>query len=226
MTPSCLGVKIPSGDIMELKGKVINFLGDSITEGLKTSCEDARFSNIIARKTGAMCNNYGISGTKISLKAGDTPETERMHRSFVMRYTEMEKDADIIVVMGGTNDCGAKIPFGDFDTRDEYTFYGALRSLYEGLINMYPESVIVVMAPPHYLEEGHHNDSDSLRAYVDVIKEVAAFYGLPLLDLYSTSGLQPKVDILKEKYMPDGCHPNDEGHKILASKILAFLKNM
>lgn len=211
---------------MELKGKIINFLGDSITEGMKTSCEDARFSNIIANKTGAICNNYGISGTKISLKEGDNPETERMRRPFVLRYKEMDKNADIIVVMGGTNDSGAKIPFGDFDSRDEFTFYGALHSLYEGLINMYPESVIVVMTPPHYLEEGHPRENNSLRGYVDVIKEVAAHYALPILDLYSTSGLQPKVEILKEKYMPDGCHPNDEGHKILASKILSFLNNL
>ena len=211
---------------MELKGKVINFLGDSITEGMKTSCEQARFSNLIAEKTGAVCNNYGISGTKIALKEGDAPETERMHRSFIIRYEEMEKDADIIIVMGGTNDSGAKIPFGDFDSRDNFTFYGALHNLYEGLINMYPDSLILVMTPPHYLEEGHPREEKCLRAYVDIIKEVAQFYSLPVLDLYSVSGLQPKVEILKQKYMPDGCHPNDEGHKVLAQKILAFLNNM
>jgi len=203
---------------MDLKGKKINFLGDSITEGLRTSSEAARFSNLIAERYDAICRNYGISGTKIALR-----DDEAHERAFVVRYKDMDDDADIVVVMGSTNDCGAKNPFGTFDSRDDYTFYGALHNLYTGLINKYPDSTIVVMTPPHYLEEGDPTRDDSLRAYVDVIREVAEYYSLPLLDLYATGKLQPAVPVLKEKYMPDGCHPNDEGHKILAQKISSFL---
>ena len=63
-----------------------------------------------------------------------------------------------------------------------------------------------------------------MKHYVDVIREIAEYYSLPVLDLYSTYGIQPKVAVLREKYVPDGLHPNDEGHKILAEKIAAFLK--
>ena len=38
------------------------------------------------------------------------------------------------------------------------------------------------------------------------------FYGLPVLDLFSTSGLQPKVDIIKETYMPTDCIPPMQVH--------------
>lgn len=51
---------------MELKGKVINFLGDSITEGHGTSDKAYRFTSLIQNSTGAICNNYGISGTRIA----------------------------------------------------------------------------------------------------------------------------------------------------------------
>ena len=51
---------------MNLSGKKINFLGDSITHGSGTSGEDKRFSNLIAAKTGAICRNYGIGGTRIA----------------------------------------------------------------------------------------------------------------------------------------------------------------
>lgn len=40
------------------------------------------------------------------------------------------------------------------------------------------------------------------------------------------SGLQLSVPIIKKKFMPDGLHPNDEGHIILAQKICNFLKNI
>ena len=65
-----------------------------------------------------------------------------------------------------------------------------------------------------------------LKEYVDVIKEVAAYYGLPVLDLYIKSGMQPAVPIVKERLMPDGLHPSDEGHKILAQRVKGFLESL
>ena len=45
---------------MELKNKKINFLGDSITEGVGTSAEDKRFTNIIAEREGAVCRAFQL----------------------------------------------------------------------------------------------------------------------------------------------------------------------
>ena len=66
----------------------------------------------------------------------------------------------------------------------------------------------------------------TLKQYVDAIRQIAEYYSFPVLDLYATYGIQPKVDIHREKFVPDGLHPNDEGHKILAKKIVAFLRSM
>ena len=41
-------------------------------------------------------------------------------------------------------------------------------------------------------------EETNLAGYVSIIREVAEFYGLPVLDLFFTSGLQPKVDIIKD----------------------------
>ena len=56
-----------------------------------------------------------------------------------------------------------------------------------------------------------------------MIKEVAGYYGLPVLDLFAGSGLQPEVDIIKQEYMPDGLHPSDKGHKRIAERLYGFL---
>ena len=61
---------------------------------------------------------------------------------------------------------------------------------------------------------------------MDAIKEICAYYAVPVLDLYRVSGMQPKVPVLMERYMPDGIHPNDAGHAILANKLRAFLEHM
>ena len=50
--------------------------------------------------------------------------------------------------------------------------------------------------------------------------------GLPVLDLFRTSGIQPKTDKIREIYMPDGLHPSDAGAKRVAERIYGFLKTL
>ena len=65
-----------------------------------------------------------------------------------------------------------------------------------------------------------------LKTYVNIIREMAEYYSLPVLDLYAESGIQPKVDAIREKFCPDGLHPNDAGHVLLANKIYAYLRSL
>lgn len=214
---------------METKNKKINFLGDSITEGVGASCPENNYVSVFGRISGAQVRNYGIGGTRIA-KQRSKSDSEKWDMDFVGRVEDMDADADIVVVFGGTNDFGhGDSKIGDFESRDEYTFYGAMHSLCIKLINKYPNSEIIFMTPLHRLGEDDDVNGIGLRnqrnlaGYVDIIKEVAAYYGLPVLDLFSTSGLQPKVDIIKELYMPDGLHPSDRGAERIARRLYSFI---
>lgn len=218
---------------MELKGTKINFLGDSITEGHGTSSPENTFCMLIEREYEAICQNYGIGGTRIARQ--HTPSIdERQDRDFCSRVSEMDADADIVVVFGGTNDFGhGDAPLGNMSDRTPDTFYGALHTLYTELLEKFPESPIVVITPLHRLNEDNpRGDSNkpqnvgTLKTYVEIIREVAEYYSLPILDLYKESGLQPNVPIINEKYFADGLHPNDEGHKVIAKKIASFLQTL
>lgn len=214
---------------MELKGTKINFLGDSITEGAGTSSHDKMFTMLIEREYGAICQNYGIGGTRIARQK--TPTEEKWDRDFVSRVPEMDADADIVVVFGGTNDFGhGDAPIGTMSDRTPYTFYGALHCLYTALIEKYPDVPIVVLTPLHRITEdiptGDNKPAPvgTLKEYVNIIREVAEYYSLPVLDLFKESGLQPKIPVIQQKYVPDGLHPNDAGNEILAHKIARFLE--
>lgn len=214
---------------MELKGTKINFLGDSITEGAGTSSHDKMFTMLIERVYGAICQNYGIGGTRIARQK--TPTEEKWDRDFISRVPEMDNDADIVVVFGGTNDFGhGDAPLGTMSDRTPYTFYGALHCLYTALIEKYPGVPIVVLTPLHRITEdiptGDNKPAPvgTLKEYVNIIREVAEYYSLPVLDLFKGSGLQPKIPIIQQKYVPDGLHPNDAGNEILAHKIARFLE--
>ena len=212
---------------MNLNGLKINFLGDSITEGHGCSSVEKQFTSLVAAQTGAVTRCYGIGGTRIARqsKPSDWP---RHDLDFPSRVAEMDPDADLIVVFGGTNDFGhGDAPFGDFADRTVDTFCGALHVLYTALLEKYPEATIMVMTPLHRATEAIPNmHGKVLKDYVDMIRRTAEHYSLPVLDLYAVSGMQPAVPVMKEKYMPDGLHPNDAGHVLLTNRIVRFIESL
>ena len=218
---------------MNLKGLKINFLGDSITEGHGCSSEEKRFTDKIAAEYGAITRCYGIGGTRLARQTAPSGNP-RHDLDFPSRVAEMDPDADVVVVFGGTNDFGhGDAPLGTFADRTPYTFYGACHHIMTRMHERFPGKPMVILTPLHRLNEDNPKGDGNkaynvapLKVYVNIIREVAEFYSIPVLDLYAESGIQPKVDVIRERYCPDGLHPNDAGHELLAKKIFAYLKAM
>ncbi|MBQ7849485.1 MAG: SGNH/GDSL hydrolase family protein [Clostridia bacterium] len=212
---------------MNLKGLKINFLGDSITEGHGCSCEALRFADRIAAEYGAITRCYGIGGTRLARQTKPS-ENARHDLDFPSRVAEMDPDADVVVVFGGTNDFGhGDAPFGTPADRTADTFCGALHELYTSLLTKFPRAQFVVITPLHRATESIPNmHGKVLKDYVDEIRAAAAYYSLPVLDLWAEYGVQPAVSVMKDMYMPDGLHPNDAGHVILTNKIVKFIESL
>lgn len=66
----------------------------------------------------------------------------------------------------------------------------------------------------------------TLSTYVDILKQSAASYSIPVLDLFATSGMQPRIEAHKQAYIPDGLHANDAGHVIIARRLANFLNSL
>ena len=216
---------------MELLNKKVLFLGDSITQGVGVSAPQNRYTDVFASLSGAEVFNYGISGTRIARQINPTEASPSFDRNFVDRSLVMNDVADVVVVFGGTNDFGhGDAPIGCFNDTSDSTFYGAMHTLCRNLICKYPKALIVFMTPLHRLNEESTLKKfgqryATLRDYVGIIKEVCEYYALPVLDLYSVSGMQPSVDVNRELYMKDGLHPTDLGAKRIAELLFSFLKN-
>ena len=86
---------------MKLEGKIVDFLGDSITEGVGVKdCENNRYDNRIKKQ----CNlkvayNYGISGTRIAHQRKPS-EKPRYDLCFCGRAYDLIPKADVVVVYG------------------------------------------------------------------------------------------------------------------------------
>lgn len=214
---------------MELKGKKMNVLGDSITQGVGVQNKENMFVNRLEASEGFACvRNYGISGTRIA-RQSPLYGSDKYQAAFSDRYVDMDDDADIIAVFGGTNDYGhGNAPIGKFSDRDNTTYYGAWHVLLSGLMTKYPDAVIFVMTPIHRVNDSNPSpfNAKPLSLYVDIIKEVAAYYAIPVLDLYTMSGIQPDHPLRRKLHCPDGLHPNDAGHKLIADRVAGFLKSI
>ena len=222
---------------MKLEGLKINFLGDSITQGVGASSEETVYHAVLKREANlAEVRNYGISGTRFALQKGTEarPKDDYVDvNSFSERFASMDDDADVVVVFGGTNDYGhGDAPIGGFSDRTPDTFYGACHYLFSGLIKKYIGKEIVIMTPLHRIGECKNTGSQkawgagTLKEYVNIIREVAEYYSLPVLDLYASSGLQPEIKEIQENFIPDGLHPNDAGNTVIAKRLKAFLESM
>ncbi len=211
------------------KGKKANFLGDSITIGSWGGTDGKSWSNIdrpYPKVLGELLGldtvrNYGIGGTHLSsaFNSTDSPSEKAM----ASRYVEMDDDADLIVVAGGTNDYGHTdtAPFGTIADTTDISFYGALNVLCKGLIQKYIGKTIVFMTPLHRANDTNVNPTTNKKLvdYVDAIKEVCALYGIKVIDNFRELGFCPSIYEWMCAYQEDGLHPNPNGHTLMAKRL-------
>ena len=223
---------------MELKGKIIDFLGDSITEGVGVCDQNNRYDNVAHRRLGLAAHyNYGIGGTRLAHQSAPS-ETPRYDLCFCGRAYLLEKSADLIVVYGGVHDyIHGDAYFGKMEDRTPETFCGAVYFLMNFLKTNYEGKKIVFMTPAHMHFKGISDkcltgrpmkkpDSQPLSAYVEVIKARGKELGIPVLDLFEKLPIDPNNESDREKYTVDGLHFNDDGHEILANTLCDFLESL
>lgn len=224
---------------MELQGKIINFLGDSITEGSGVKdIENCRYDNVIHKQYGlAAHRNYGIGGTRLAHQS--VPSDNPAHDlCFCGRAHRMDKNADIVVVYGGANDyIHGDAYFGTMADQTPATYCGAVYYLMRILKERYPDKTIVFVTPAHMHYQGHPDsepsprpikkpDAKPLRAYGDVIKERGKEFHIPVLDLFESLGIDANDPHDRETYTSDSLHLNDAGHAVLAKVLGEFLESL
>ena len=220
---------------MELKGKIIDFLGDSITEG--HSVEDIpnnRYDNVLKRLCGLKeVYNYGIGGTRIAHQIKPS-EKARWDLNFCGRAYDLYPEADIIVVYGGVNDYyHGDAPFGEVGDKTRETFCGCVDFLLGFLHETYPKAEIVFMTPAHCLNDAEPSASLNktvpgypLIKYIRAIEAIAAIHNVPVLNLYEKLPIDPNDPADCRMYTAEGLHFNDAGHRIIAETLKKFLEEL
>lgn len=198
-----VGVKI--GGVSSLNGKHVAFIGDSITQGVFSKFPPSGMMWRVAKPFGGLIaetandmdyGNFGIGGALLSGSAWDSVLT---NCSKVTGY-------NIAFICAGTNDYGNNASSANFT------------SAYQTVVDtMKANNTEVVAVTPVYRtsKTGKNTQGLKLKDYCDIIKSVAAAKGIKCIDLYTLTN-----DGVFITYCPDGLHPNEVGHKIMADLII------
>ena len=161
---------------------------------------------------------------------------------------------DYILFEGGTNDAdligdatGEVKPekFGSFtltnwgtDVAESYygfdvtTFCGAFEYLIKRLLNNYPTSRIgYIVAPKMGVTNNYTPEVNNRAYYFETAKRICEKWGVPYIDLWNKSPMNPRLPIFYTENDPDafyrdGQHPSVKGYDYLTTSIEEFTKGL
>jgi lysophospholipase L1-like esterase len=168
--------------------------GDSIAEGWIASSPSGAWPAVAARTHGLDVVNLGYAGSA----RGEVPSAQQI----------AALDADVISVSHGTN-CWSRIPFSTAMFREQTRAFLAV--LREG----HPETPIVVTSP--ILRPDAEETANVLGATLVDLRLTMEHLTRELIDAGDTQlTLVEGGDLIGPDDLPDGIHPGDHGHRVLA----------
>lgn len=208
--------------------------GDSITYGANPeySATDqyssqrltTPFSSTVASLLGCReMQNKGVNSG--SLMDGLLGSGRPTPMALVNEYKNYDDDADVFVFMIGINDLYRGYTLGEMNDRTPDTFYGSLHVLIQGLEQKYTRNgcrVLAVMYPTYY------GDNDRIRIttplFFDAIREVCAYYSVPILELDKELGVNINSDISREFWVSrTNAHPTQKCADLIGKTIANYI---
>lgn len=198
-----------------LKGHTMGVIGDSLSDRSRGVTQ--WFDWIASRAGGMNLSLDCVSGRRLMQFPSDG----------------LSNQCDIICVFGGTNDFNSAQKLGTLDTANtdgKTTFCGAVYTLATELMTNYPKSVIIFITPlssaPAYNSAENYKwyeypsmGGHTMRDFADAIKEVCGWLHIPVVDLFTNSGLNYNYDNGLNYFVSDKLHLTSLGQEVISYVI-------
>ncbi len=212
-------------------GKKWTALGDSLTA--ESDRTDILYHGYIAAELGLVVTNKGQGGT--GFKNRDDENV-----AFYQRAQGISTDADIVTIMGGANDVNlTTVEIGNVTDTGTDTICGCINTTLDNVINLFLNAgkvpkIGVITSPPTQTQLPSIPDC-RLAQISDAVIEICRLRSIPCLDLFRKSNLHPDLEAfrnlvytkdVKEDGTLEGVHPNEIGHRMMASIIRPFIETL
>lgn len=223
--------EIIANNAFDFSTKRIQFLGDSVTEGICGAVdEDGNYISYVNYINDYLkfnaCMNNGKAGRMFSDYAG--PEL-----SFSMDMGNMfNNSADIAVVYLGINDyltARENKRYGDYNGGESTAGYvGAIKYVMKQLKATYSNQEVFFVTTYNVAKTANSTYTDiavapELADYMDMLRKIVKDNGYHLIELYDTGFMDCTDGATSSAYTADGLHPSDSGNKVLGEHIAAEL---
>ena len=171
-----------------------------------------------------------IIGTNYVYNKGQTGTTVANDTTVMESYYPMSNDtrlatyvnADVISIMGGTNDYIKATAMGTLGTADDTTFYGGLQKIINYLRTNNPTAFVFVIIPT--ITSGYstaNSAGNTFKDYKNAMIDVCEAYGVPYIDMSVYGEL---TNGYTSQWTVDGTHYNQNyTDKIFAPLIADFI---
>ena len=192
----------------------VNVLGDSYVRNHRRPYEETWHYKSVTNN-GMHYNNYGRNGSCIAFDRSD----EGFGPSLLVRYKEMDPNADIVIIIAGHNDA--------FKIKDDKRlldqFSDSVSKLIDNIRLHCPKAIIGWVTPWYCSHEG-------FKSTVKTIKKVCRKKHVPVLDNYKQSCvIKVREPEFRKRYFQgpdDTAHLNAAGHDLFYPEGNAFLMKL
>lgn len=207
----------PSPNGHDIKGDdslTINVLGDSYVRNHRRPFEES-WHYKVAMMHGMRYNNYGRNGSCVAFDRTN----DGFGKSLMVRYHDMDPNADIVVIIAGHND--ASMIGGDKLKLRQFT--DSVSKLIDNIRHHCPKAKIGWVTPWYV-------DRDGFGPVVKAIKKICRKKHVPVLDNYRKDCLiQVRDGEFRRKYFQgadDTAHLNAAGHDLFVPVGNEFIEKL
>lgn len=138
-------------------------------------------------------------------------------------------DQDLVTIMCCMNDF-KNTEIGTINDTTNTTFYGNLYLAIKKILTIKPTVRLVFITSQRAGDNEYFPQYDTENSkgykqvdYVNAVKNMCEKYGIPVLDLYSVSGIN---EYTFSTYTDDNIHPNLIGHQLIGEIVASFLNSI
>ena len=183
-------------DRSRMYGKQVLILGDSFSTDRMSYDQivlTENWGNILEKETGGIVHNMSIAGSCAAMRSED--EAQGINGDSLLSIIKRLdlKKYDFLVLAYGTSDLNNSIPVGSMDSKDEYTFIGALNEAIKYAKRTNDQLQIVIVTPLIGTENSFKYDDAIISVGNQndcIIADLEKIYS-PILsskDIYAVSG--------------------------------------
>lgn len=183
------------------EGTIFGFIGDSITQGYRTTSSAKRWSTLVSKIFGATEKNVAVGGTGFTT----SPESTRFDGQADNLIAAVGENApvSIVFISGGVNDLSL----------DANTGTSVLEATVSKVRAAFPLArIIVTIGLSGTMEKDLHSSNKAMRErlpYYAKLCQKAAILGCEVMAGYYMTSVNPAYS------SDDGLHPNDAGHALI-----------